>query len=143
MTSFLALREYITLTPTHRSDHRALFWAFFVFTPLQYVLLAFGNYGVAVVMIPIYAYLFIPIRNVIAGDCEDFLARSAKIQWGLMICVYFVSYAPALFLLALSPGQRALSLYRPARPSRRVRARRPARFPAGEARSPARPRRTV
>jgi len=33
--SFLALREYITLTPTQRGDHRALFWAFFVITPLQ------------------------------------------------------------------------------------------------------------
>ncbi len=30
LTSFLALREYITLTPTTRADHRALFWAFFV-----------------------------------------------------------------------------------------------------------------
>ncbi len=40
LTSFLALREYITLTPTTRADHRALFWAFFVITPLQYVLIA-------------------------------------------------------------------------------------------------------
>ena len=36
--SFWALREFITLTPTRLSDHRALFWVFFVFTPLQYVL---------------------------------------------------------------------------------------------------------
>ena len=104
LTSFLALREYITLTPTHRADHRALFWAFFIITPLQYVLIAFHNYGLAIIMIPVYAYLFVPIRNVIAGDCQDFLARSAKIQWGLMVCVYFVSYAPALLLLHI-PGR--------------------------------------
>jgi phosphatidate cytidylyltransferase len=111
--SFLALREYITLTPTHRADHRALFWAFFVITPLQYVLLAFQRYGVAVVMIPVYAYLFIPIRNVIAGDYHDFLARNSKIQWGLMICVYFVSYAPALLLLHVPgrEGQNGKLLY--------------------------------
>ena len=48
MTSFLALREYITLTPTHQADHRALFWAFFIFTPLQYVLIAYHNYPIAV-----------------------------------------------------------------------------------------------
>ena len=36
--SFWALREFITLTPTRLGDHRALFWVFFFFTPLQYVL---------------------------------------------------------------------------------------------------------
>src|SRR3989338_8230469 len=29
LTSFLALREFITLTPTRRADHRSLFWVFF------------------------------------------------------------------------------------------------------------------
>ncbi len=47
----------------------------------------------------------------------------------------------AVFLLALSPGQRALSVHRPARPGSRVRRRRPARGQAGKARSIARPRR--
>jgi phosphatidate cytidylyltransferase len=113
LISFLALREYITLTPTHRADHRALFWAFFVITPLQYVLILFHRYGIAVVMIPVYAYLFIPIRNVLAGEYEDFLARNSKIQWGLMICVYFVSYAPALLLLDVPgrEGQNGKLLY--------------------------------
>jgi phosphatidate cytidylyltransferase len=105
LTSFLALREYFTLTPTRRADHRALFWAFFVFIPLQYALVAFHSYGLAVMMIPVYAYIFVPVRNVIAGDCEDFLARCSKIQWGLMVCVYFVSYAPALLLLKLPGGE--------------------------------------
>jgi phosphatidate cytidylyltransferase len=112
-TSFLALREYITLTPTHRADHRALFSALFIITPLQYVLIAVHNYGLAIIMIPVYAYLFVPIRNVIAGDSHDFLARSAKIQWGLMVCVYFVSYAPALLLLRIPgrEGQEGKLLY--------------------------------
>ena len=113
LISLLALREYITLTPTHRADHRALFWALFIITPLQYVLIAVQNYGLAIIMIPVYAYLFVPIRNVIAGDCRDFLARSAKIQWGLMVCVYFVSYAPALLLLHVPgrEGQNGKLLY--------------------------------
>jgi phosphatidate cytidylyltransferase len=97
--SFLALREYVTLTPTKRADHRALFWAFFVITPLQYLLIGIRWYGLFSIFIPVYAYLLIPIRNVMAGDCQEFLARTAKIQWGLMVCVYFVSYAPALLSL--------------------------------------------
>ena len=47
-------------------------------------------------MIPVYAFLIMPIRSAAAGDCEKFLERTAKIQWGLMICVYCVSYVPAL-----------------------------------------------
>jgi phosphatidate cytidylyltransferase len=103
LTSFLALREFITLTPTRRGDHRALFWAFFIITPLQYYLVATRWYGVFVILIPVYAFLFIPLRNAIAGDTERFLERTAKIQWALMICVYCVSHAPMLLTLEI-PG---------------------------------------
>jgi phosphatidate cytidylyltransferase len=105
LMSFLALREFITLTPTKPADHRSLFWAFFVITPLHYVTLACGWYQMALLLIPVYAFLFIPIRNALAGDAADFLARTAKVQWGLMVCVYFVSYAPALMVLEI-PGYR-------------------------------------
>ena len=40
LTSFLALREFITLTPTRLGDHRTLFWVFFIILPLQYYLIA-------------------------------------------------------------------------------------------------------
>jgi phosphatidate cytidylyltransferase len=101
--SFLALREYITLTPTRRSDHRTLFWSFFIFTPLQYWLVAMRWYGLFSILIPVYAFLFIPTRSAIAGDTHGFLERAAKIQWGLMICVYCLSHAPALLMLDI-PG---------------------------------------
>ncbi len=97
--SFLALREFITLTPTRRGDHRALFWVFFVITPLNYWILGTGWYGFWIIFIPVYAFLFIPLRSVLVGDCERFLERTAKVQWGLMICVYCVSHAPALLQL--------------------------------------------
>jgi phosphatidate cytidylyltransferase len=103
LISFMALREYITLTPTKRADHRVLFWAFFVITPLQYILVGIRWYGLFSIFIPVYAYLLVPIRSVLEGDCQDFLARSAKIQWGLVVFVYFVSYAPALLSLKI-PG---------------------------------------
>ena len=99
LASFWALREFITLTPTRAGDHRALFWVFFVVTPLQYYLIAIQWYGLFVILIPVYAFLFIPMRMSLTGDCENFLERAAKTQWGLMICVYCVSYAPALMTL--------------------------------------------
>lgn len=103
LLSFIALRELITLTPTRRADHRTLFWAFFVFVPGQYLLVYDGWYGLFAIFIPVYAFLFIPVRSALAGDTSDFLARTAKIQWGLMIAVYCVSHAPALLMLEI-PG---------------------------------------
>ncbi len=106
LMSFLALREFITLTPSKRGDHRALFWSFFILLPIQYILVAREWYGMFTIFIPVYAFLFIPIRAAIAGDTERFLERTSKIQWGLMVCVYFVSYAPALLTLQI-PGYEA------------------------------------
>jgi len=115
LISFWALREFITLTPTRMADHRALFWVFFLFTPLQYVLVGFDEYGLYSVLIPVYAVLFIPARIAIAGDYRRFLERSAKIQAGLMICVYCLSYAPALLYLKIKQpeweGQNARILF--------------------------------
>src|SRR5215469_6243749 len=56
--SFWALREFITLTPTRMADHRALFWVFFLFTPLQYLLIAWDRYTLYSVVIPVYGFLF-------------------------------------------------------------------------------------
>ncbi len=104
MVSFWALREFITMTPTRRSDHRTLFWVFFAITPAQYVLVGSHQdlYGLYSIVIPVYAFLFIPARIAFSGDPRRFLERSAKIQAGLFICVYALSYAPALLNLRLA-----------------------------------------
>jgi phosphatidate cytidylyltransferase len=99
LISFLALREFVTLSPTGRVDHAALVWSFFLVIPLQYVLVGIQWYGFFSIMIPVYAFLFVTARLVLAGETERFLERAATIQWGLMACVYCISYAPALLLL--------------------------------------------
>ena len=99
LMSFWALREFITLTPTRPGDHRALFWVFAFFTPLQYIFVAKNYYELYSIFIPVYAFLFIPARIAVAGDFKRFLERVAKIQSGLLICVYCLSFAPALLYL--------------------------------------------
>lgn len=101
--SFMAMREYMTLVPTRRGDHRTLFWSFFVIMPLQYYLVGAQRYGLFAIMIPVLAFIFVPTSIAIAGDTSSFLERSAKIQFGLMVCVYCLSHAPALLLLRI-PG---------------------------------------
>lgn len=111
--SFLALREFITLTPTRRGDHMALFWIFFVFLPLQYFFVAIRSYGLFSIFIPVYVFLLLPTRSAISGQTENFLARTSAIQWGLMVCVYCVSHAPALMILTIPghEGQNANLLF--------------------------------
>jgi len=101
--SFLAMREYMTLVPTRPSDHLTLFWSFFVIMPLQYCFIGFQWYGVFAVMIPVLAFTFVPTSIAIEGDTASFLERSAKIQFGLIVCVYCLSHVPALLLLKI-PG---------------------------------------
>jgi phosphatidate cytidylyltransferase len=101
--SFLAMREYMTLVPTRRGDHRTLFWSFFVIMPLQYYLIGIQWYGLFAIMIPVLACVYIPPSIAIAGDTEHFLERASKIQFGIMVCVYSLSHAPALLLLKI-PG---------------------------------------
>jgi phosphatidate cytidylyltransferase len=103
LVSFFALREFITLTPTRRSDYLPLVLAFYVILPAQYLLIAYDQYGTFAIFIPVYGFLLLPTAATFAGDTHEFLERSAKLQWATMITVYCISYAPALLLLNI-PG---------------------------------------
>jgi phosphatidate cytidylyltransferase len=111
--SFLALREYITLLKTRASDHRSLLLAFFAVLPVQFVLVGSGDFGLFTVFIPVYVFIALPVVSALAGDPERFLERNAKIQWGIMVCVYGLSHAPALLLLNLprATGKGAFLLF--------------------------------
>lgn len=105
LVSFFALREFITLTPTKGGDRLPLSLAFFVLIPLQYYLIGIEWYGLFAILVPVYGFLLLPSLSVLAQDTENFLERTAKIQWGVMIAIYCISHAPALLLLDM-PGQR-------------------------------------
>jgi phosphatidate cytidylyltransferase len=111
--SFFALREFVTLTPTRPGDHRALSIAFFVLIPVQYVLIGIHWYALFSIFIPVYAFLLLPALTVQAEDAENFLERTSKIQWGVMITIYCISHAPALLLLDIPgyKGEDALLLF--------------------------------
>lgn len=99
LVSFFALREFLTLSPTRRSDHRSLVLAFFVVLPMQYVLVGTEHFDMFTVFIPVYVFLAIPVVSALANDPQRFLERNAKLQWGIMVCIYGMSHVPALLLL--------------------------------------------
>jgi phosphatidate cytidylyltransferase len=113
LASFFALREFITLTPTRPGDHRALSLAFFLVIPAQYLLVGFDWYGLFTIFIPVYVFLLLPSLSALGGDTDDFLERTSKIQWSVMVSVYCISHVPALLLLNIPgySGQNALLLF--------------------------------
>jgi len=99
LLSFFALREFMTLSPTRRGDHRSLVLAFFVILPAQYALVGTRQFDLFTVFIPVYVFLLIPVVSALANDPQRFLERNAKLQWGIMVCIYGMSHVPALLLL--------------------------------------------
>jgi len=113
LLSYLALREFITLTPTTPSDHTTLFVAFFVAVPAQYVLLGIDWYGMYSIFVPVHLFFAMSLLSALTQDTRDFLSRNARINWALMVCVYGLSHAPALLTLDIPgyQGQNALLLF--------------------------------
>ena len=101
LISFYALREFLTLIPTRRSDYPALVAAFYVALPIQYLLIWMDWYGLYSIFIPVYVFLLLPILSSLGGDTVRYLERAANVQWGLMIAVYCISAVPALLTLSI------------------------------------------
>ncbi len=100
LISFLALKEYFSLIPTRRADRRVLFWAYLTI-PLQYIWIAKAWYGMFIIFVPVYAFLFLPMRMVIIGETRNFLRAVGTLHWGLMTTVFSISHVA--FLLVLPP----------------------------------------
>ena len=113
LTSFYCLREFLSITPTRPEDHRSIAIAFYLFIPLQYWLIADGWQSLFAILIPVGAFLLLPVFAVLKGETADFLPRTARIQWALMLTVYCISHAPALLILRIPgfEGQNVLLLF--------------------------------
>jgi len=98
LVSYLAFKEFITLIPTRRTDHRVLFWAYWAI-PLQYFWAYIEWYGMFIIFIPVYMFLLLPIRMLLRGETEGFLKAAGTLQWGLLITVFSLSHLAYLLVL--------------------------------------------
>ncbi|MFZ4210302.1 phosphatidate cytidylyltransferase [Pantoea endophytica] len=101
--SFLSLKEYLTLAPTRRSDSMPLLWMYAAI-PVQYLWTGMAWYGMFIIFIPVYVFLFLPARMVIAGDTKGFLHSASVMHWGMMTTVFALSHVAYLMTL---PGADA------------------------------------
>ena len=96
--SFLALREFITLLETRPADRGALFWLFPAII-IQYFWVGMHWYGMFIIFIPVWLFLFIPLRLVIAGETEGFIRSAGVINWVAMMTVFSLSHVAYLMQL--------------------------------------------
>ena len=103
LVSFLALREFVTLAPTRPGDHRAL--VLVVLCRHSDAVLPGVDPVVRTVQYPHPGLrrFFLPFARRWLATPNAFSNATADYQWGLMICVYFVSYVPAVLMLDI-PG---------------------------------------
>ena len=98
LISFLALKEYLSMIPTRRADRRVLFWAYLAI-PIQYYWVYAGWYGMFIIFIPIWVFLFLPFRMILQGETKGFLRAIGTLNWGLMMTVFSLSHAAYLLVL--------------------------------------------
>lgn len=98
LISFLALKEYLSIIPTRRADRRVLFWAYLAI-PIQYYWIAIEWYGMFIIFIPVFMFLYLPMRMVIIGETKNFLQAVGTLHWGLMTLVFSISHLAYLLML--------------------------------------------
>jgi phosphatidate cytidylyltransferase len=101
--SAVALREFLRVAAVPVMDRKSVIYMYALFLPLQYALIAIEWYGLYSILIPVYAFLILPIVAALGEESQRFLERCAKIQWGLVVCVFCISHVPALMTLPI-PG---------------------------------------
>ena len=111
LVSFLAFKEYLSLIPTRRADHRVLFWAYLAI-PIQFYWVWMAWYGLFIIFIPVFVFLLLPMRMILIGETQGFLRAISTIQWGLMITVFGLSHAAFMLVLpaATNPAGGAMGL---------------------------------
>lgn len=98
LLSFLALKEFLSIVPMRLTDRRAIFWAY-VSIPLQYYWVAIGWYGMFIIFIPVYIFLFLPMRMVMIGDTKGFIRAAGVVHWATMLSVFCLSHIAYLLVL--------------------------------------------
>ncbi len=100
--TYLALKEFFSLVQTRRADRRVLLWAYLAI-PIQFYCIHINWTVMFYLFVPLYMFLFIPVRMALIGETGGFLKSCGTIHWALMTTVYSLGYL-AMYLTA--PAER-------------------------------------
>ncbi|MGH6735204.1 MAG: phosphatidate cytidylyltransferase [Methyloceanibacter sp.] len=101
--SYLALKEYLSLIPTRRIDRGLLLFAYLAI-PIQYYWAAIDWYGMFIVFVPVWMFLFFPALMALRGETRGFLGAVGTLSWGLMLTVFCLSHLAMLLVSGAVPN---------------------------------------
>lgn len=105
--AYLALKEYLSLIPVRRIDRTVLLWAYLA-VPVQFYWAHTGWYGMFIVFVPVWMFLFLALLMTLMGETRGFLTAVGTLSWGLMMTVFALSHTAMLLgLEPLEPGGAA------------------------------------
>ncbi len=116
LLSFVSLKEFYTLVHMRIADRRAILLSYLAVI-VQYFWVYQKWWGMFLIFIPVYMFLIIPFRLVLAGETQRFMTSAGKLHWGLMAFVYGISHLAGLLILPIRPecafeaGSRGLLFY--------------------------------
>jgi phosphatidate cytidylyltransferase len=96
--SWVALKEYLKRVEDLPKKVRI---TCYLAIPLQYYWVWLGWYGMFIVFIPVYLFLYPPTR---LGASPDSIRQAASVHWGLMATVFCVSHAAFLLTFSVAPA---------------------------------------
>lgn len=89
--TFFALKEYFSMIKSRKADRRLFLWAY-LSIPVQFYWIYIEWYGMFIIFIPVYVFLFLPLPRLINKGTVGFLRSVSSTQWGLMLMVYGLSH---------------------------------------------------
>jgi phosphatidate cytidylyltransferase len=96
--SYLALKEYLSLIPTRRSD-RAILIFVYAAIPLQTCLAATGQADLLPVFVPLYVLLFMSTTMVLKSPTHGFLYAAGTVSFGMMLILFGLGFVSCLIIL--------------------------------------------
>jgi phosphatidate cytidylyltransferase len=95
---FFSLKEYFSILKTRKVVRQLYLWAY-LSIPIQFYWIFIGWYGMFIVFIPVYVFLFLPLPRILGKGTVGFLRSVSSTQWGLMLMVFGLSHL-AFFQIA-------------------------------------------
>ena len=98
LLSFFALREFLSILPVRQLDRRVIL-ALYLMIPVHYSWISIEWYGVFIIFIPVYLFLFIPFALILLGETKGFIQSATSYHWAVMTTVFALSHIAYLLIL--------------------------------------------
>ncbi|WP_307190177.1 phosphatidate cytidylyltransferase [Geomicrobium sp. JCM 19039] len=109
LSNVLSIKRILFNDSNSAADRRVLFFAYLAI-PIQFLWIYMEWYGMFIIFIPIYMFLFLPIIMVLIGKTSGFLKSIGSIHWGMMLMVFGLSHL-AYFLAVPGAGGAAMIVF--------------------------------